>query len=97
MKVEGTTIADLVAFNLHDLTERFDQAHTKANQGKIFISTGDFLFSKRNNKMMQIIEDLFHEGHHDLQHGMCSRKRWEILAKEYGGVHLNNVHHKLPK
>jgi len=81
VKVEGTTIVDLVAFNLHDLSERFDQARTKANQGKIFISTGDWLYSKRNNKMMQIIEDTFTEGHHDLQKGMCSRKRFELAAK----------------
>jgi len=84
VKVSGTTIVDLVAFNLHDLTERFDQARTKANQGKIFISTGDWLISKRNNKMMQIVEDLFVEGRHDLQHGMCSRKRWDLLAEEHG-------------
>jgi len=81
VKVEGTTIVDFVAFNLHDLSERFDQARTKANQGKIFISTGDWLYSKRNNKMMQIVEDTFIEGHHDLQKGMCSRKRFELAAK----------------
>ena len=67
IKIEGKTIVDFVAFNLHDLAERFDQARTKANQGKIFISTGDWLYSKRNNKMMQIVEDTFIEGHHDLR------------------------------
>lgn len=81
VKVEGKTIADFVAFNLHNLSERFDQARTKANQGKIFISTGDWLYSKRNNKMMKIVEDTFIEGHHDLQKGMCSRKRFELAAK----------------
>lgn len=81
IKVEGTTIADFITFNLHDLFERFDQARTKANQGKIFISTGDWLYSKRNNKMMQIVEDTFIEGHHDLQKGMCSRKRFKLAAK----------------
>jgi len=91
VEVEGKTIADFVAFNLHDLCERFDQARTKAIQGKIFISTGDWLYSKRSNKMMQIIEDTFTEGHHDLQKGMCSRKRFEIalnnkiIAETYGG------------
>lgn len=84
LKVEGTSTADLVAFNLHDLIERFDQARTKVNQGKIFISEGDYLYSKRNRKMMLITEDLFKEGHHDLQHGMCSRSRWELLVRNYG-------------
>lgn len=94
VKVEGSTIIDFVAFNLHDILERFDQARTKANQGKIFISTGDWLYSKRNNKMMQIVEDTFLEGHHDLQKGMCSRKRFELAVKQkvlpetYGGKKL---------
>ena len=31
--------------------------------------------------MMTIVEDNFKEGHHDLQEGMCSRKRHELAAK----------------
>jgi uncharacterized protein len=80
LRIAGKTIVDFVAFNLYDLTERFDQARTKTNQVKIFISTGDMLFSKRNNPMLTIIEDTFRDGHHDLQKGMCSRKRFEMVA-----------------
>ena len=79
--IRSMTIIDFVAFNQHDLTERFDQARTKANQQKIFITTGDSLISKLNNKMLTITEDTFNEGHHDLQEGMCSRKRYELAAK----------------
>ena len=39
--VLGESIVDFVVFNLDNLKERFDQARTKANQGKIYISTGD--------------------------------------------------------
>src|SRR5918994_7607541 len=81
LRIAGKSIVDFVAFNLHDLTERFDQARTKTNQVKIFISTGDSLYSKRNNPMLTIIEDTFTEGRHDLQKGMCSRKRFEMVAK----------------
>ena len=81
LRIAGKSIVDLVAFNLHDLSERFDQARTKTNQVKIFISTGDVLFSKRNNPMLTIVEDTFTEGRHDLQKGMCSRKRFEMLAQ----------------
>ncbi len=80
LRVAGKSIVDFVAFNLHDLNERFDQARTKTNQVKIFISTGDTLFSKRNNPMLTIVEDTFTEGRHDLQKGMCSRKRFEMVA-----------------
>jgi uncharacterized protein YcgI (DUF1989 family) len=81
MRIAGKSIVDFVAFNLNDLTERFDQARTKTNQVKIFISTGDVLYSKRNNPMLTIVEDTFKEGRHDLQKGMCSRKRFEMVAK----------------
>ena len=81
IRVAGRSIVDFVAFNLRDLTERFDQARTKTNQVKIFISTGDVLYSKRNIPMMTIVADTFTEGRHDLQKGMCSRKRFEMVAQ----------------
>lgn len=81
LRVAGKSIVDFVAFNLADLSERFDQARTKTNQVKIFISTGDILYSKRNNPMLTIVEDTFTEGRHDLQKGMCSRKRFEMVAR----------------
>lgn len=80
LRIAGTSIVDFVAFNLHDFAERFDQARTKTNQAKIFISTGDILYSKRNNPMLTIVEDTFKEGRHDLQKGMCSRQRFEMVA-----------------
>jgi hypothetical protein len=81
LRVAGKSIIDFVAFNLRELTERFDQARTKTNQVKIFISTGDILYSKRNNPMLTIVADTFTEGRHDLQKGMCSRKRFEMVAE----------------
>ena len=81
LRIVGRSIVDFVAFNLHDLAERFDQARTKTNQVTIFISTGDVLYSKRNNPMLTIVEDTFKEGRHDLQKGMCSRKRFEMVAQ----------------
>jgi uncharacterized protein len=81
LRVAGRSIVDFVAFSLNDLSERFDQARTKTNQVKIFITTGDILFSKRNNQMLSIVEDTFKEGRHDLQKGMCSRKRFEMVAE----------------
>ena len=81
LRITGKSIVDFVAFNLRDLTERFDQARTKTNQVKIFISTGDILYSKRNNPMLTIIEDTFKEGRHDLQKGMCSRTRFQMVAE----------------
>ena len=81
IRIAGRSIVDFVAFNLHDLRERFDQARTKTNQAKVFISIGDKLISKLNNPMLTIVEDTFKEGRHDLQKGMCSRKRFELVAE----------------
>jgi uncharacterized protein len=81
VRITSQTIIDFVCFSRENLRERFDQARTKANQRKVFISIGDSLISKLNNTMMTIIEDTFKEGHHDLQEGMCSRKRHELAAK----------------
>ena len=81
VRITSQTIIDFVCFNRENLRERFDQARTKANQRKVFLSTGDALISKLNNTMMTIVEDTFKEGHHDLQEGMCSRKRHELAAQ----------------
>jgi len=74
IRIYAESIVDLVAFNLDNLRERFDQARTKANQAKIFLTTGDVLYSKFNNVMMTITHDTF-RGKHDLQYGFCSFTR----------------------
>src|SRR6516162_2240630 len=71
VRITFQSIVDFVVFNRDNLQERFDQARTKANQGKIYLSAGDLLLSKLNNPMMSIVEDTF-KGTHDLQYGMCS-------------------------
>ncbi len=72
IRVNAESIVDYVPFNLDNLRERFDQARTKAHNGKIFISTGDKLYTKFANPMMTIVEDTY-KGKHDLQYGMCSK------------------------
>ncbi len=77
IRIEGRTTADIVAFNLHDLRERFDQARTKVLQGKIFVAKGDTLYSKSNNPMLTIIEDSLGSGRHDIEFGMCSASGYD--------------------
>lgn len=81
IRVIAQTVVDLVAFNLDNPRERFDQARTKSNQAKIFLSTGDVLYSKLNRPMLTIVEDNFAEGRHDLQKGTCSRERFRLVAE----------------
>ena len=93
LRITGKSIVDFVAFNLHDLQERFDQARTKTNQVKIFISIGDVLYSKRNNPMLTIVEDTFKEGRHDLQKGMSagSALRWWRRARQKESLRKESI------
>jgi uncharacterized protein YcgI (DUF1989 family) len=85
LRISAESIVDFVVFNLDNLKERFDQARTKVNQGKIYISKNDVLYSKSNNVMMTITEDTY-KGTHDLQYGMCSKSTydtfWRLRDKE---------------
>ena len=89
IRVIGESTADYVLFNLHDVKERFDQARTKVDQGKIYVTTGDVLISKYNNVMQTIVADTY-RGSHDMEKGMCSTsfyKKWgERIFAIYGGV-----------
>jgi uncharacterized protein YcgI (DUF1989 family) len=89
LRVVGESTADFVVFNLRNVKERFDQARTKVDQGKIYVTTGDVLISKFNNVMMTIVEDTY-KGTHDMEKGMCSTsfyKKWGAeIFKIYGDV-----------
>ncbi len=76
IRVIGQSTADFVVFNLKNVNERFDQARTKVDLGKIYVSTGDILISKFNNVMMTIVKDTY-EGTHDMEKGMCSTSFYE--------------------
>ena len=80
IRIAGRQTVDFVAFNLDNLSERFDQARTRVNQMKLFLTTGDYLVSKDNTTMLTIVEDGW-PWTHDLQKGLCSRKRHEMAFR----------------
>jgi len=57
VRVTSQTIIDFVCFNRENLRERFDQARTKANQRKVFISTGDALMELDGRKWRKLGKD----------------------------------------
>lgn len=82
--IEGGQIGDFVVYNANDIRERLSQARTKVNQGKIFLTTGDKLYSKSNNVMLTIVEDT--TGLNDLEYGMCSKWVYDkYKTPEYKG------------
>ncbi len=87
VRVIARTVVDCVVFNLDNLRERFDQARTRCHNGKIFISTGDQLYSKLLNRpMMTIVEDMY-TGRHDLQYGTCSKLGYDKIWEQVRGDH----------
>ena len=89
ISVVGESTADYVVFNLRNVKERFDQARTKVDQGKIYVTTGDVLISKYNNVMQTVVRDTY-RGTHDMEKGMCSTSFYQKWGAEifqiYGGV-----------
>ncbi len=81
---DGGGICDFVIYNANDLRERMSQARTKVVQGKLFVSTGDRVYSKSNSVLMTIVEDSC-PGLIDLEYGMCSKWVFDRLKTEYHG------------
>jgi len=81
VRVSGRTIVDFVVFSRSHLRERFDTSRTRGNQGKLFLTKGDYLISKFNRPMMRIVEDTYTEGTHDLEKGMCSAGGYQLREK----------------
>ena len=76
--VEGEQVADLFCFAKDDIEEYLSSGHTTDYNGKLFLSTGDFLYSNRNNKMFTINTDQV--GRHIMLYAPCSQ---EMFVKSY--------------
>ena len=82
---EGGQSGDLVAYS-EDGTQRLSSGRTMDYGGKIYVSTGDVLWSDRSNPMLTIVSD--DVGRHDLLYSPCSL---EMYRMQYGvtGYHAN--------
>jgi uncharacterized protein len=76
--VEGDQTGDLMAFS-QDGRERLSNGRTFDYGGKIYLSTGDVLWSDRSNPMLTIVEDRV--GRHDFLYSPCSLEMYRI---QYG-------------
>lgn len=66
----GQQVADLVAFNAADTREAISSGRTLDYAGRIYLSTGDTLYSNRSQAMLDIVEDSV--GRHDFLLTPCS-------------------------
>jgi uncharacterized protein YcgI (DUF1989 family) len=76
---EGEQVADLVAFGMHDTDEVISSGRTLDYASKIYLTTGDLLYSNRSSVMLEIAGD--DVGRHDFLLAPCSA---EMFRKLYG-------------
>jgi uncharacterized protein YcgI (DUF1989 family) len=83
--IEGGQTGDLLAYAA-DGSERLSNGRSFDYGGKIYLSTGDVLWSDRSNRMLTIVEDQV--GRHDFLYAPCSI---EMYRMQYGvtGYHPN--------
>lgn len=74
---EGEQVADLLAFSSLDIREAISSGRTFDYASRIYLTTGDPLYSNRSNVMLRIVEDTV--GRHDFLLTPCSREMFRII------------------
>ena len=73
----GEQVADLLAFNREDVRESISAGRTFDYASRIYLTTGDPLYSNRSNIMLRIVED--DVGRHDFLLTPCSKDTFRII------------------
>lgn len=79
---QGEQVADLLAFVRGDTAEVISSGRTLDYASRLFLTTGDPIYSNRSNVMLRIIEDTV--GRHDFLLTPCSADTFRII---YGDEH----------
>lgn len=74
---EGGQVADLLAFAKADIGEVLSAGRTIDYASRIYLTTGDPLYSNRSNVMLDIVAD--DVGRHDFLLTPCSKEMFRIL------------------
>ena len=73
----GQQVADLLAFNRADVREVISSGRTLDYANKIYLTTGDILYSNRSRPMLNIVSD--DVGRHDFLLTPCSKDTFRII------------------
>ena len=74
---QGEQVADLLAYNRDDIVEVISSGRTLDYASRIYLTTGDPLYSNRSNIMLRIVED--DVGRHDFLLTPCSKDTFRII------------------
>lgn len=94
---QGEQVSDMVLFNAEDTREKLSSGKTLDFEESLLISKGNFLWSNRGRKMMEIVEDT--NGRNDFLLAPCSPETFEIMYG-YDGHHpscFENLYTNLAK
>ncbi|SOB87771.1 hypothetical protein SAMN06297144_2907 [Sphingomonas guangdongensis] len=73
----GEQVADLLAYNLADPAEVISSGRTLDYASRIYLTTGDPLYSNRSKVMLEILDDTV--GRHDFLLTPCSKDTFRII------------------
>ena len=73
----GRQVSDMVLFNLQDKREKISAGKSMDFEETILLTTGNYLWSNRSRKMMEIIEDT--NGRNDFLLAPCSPETFQIM------------------
>jgi len=74
---QGGQVADLLAYGRADVGESLSAGRTIDYASRIYLTTGDPLYSNRSNVMLDIVED--EVGRHDFLLTPCSKEMFRII------------------
>jgi uncharacterized protein len=77
---EGEQVSDLIAYNAADKEEYLSSGRSIDYASRIFLTTGDVLYSNRSNPMLTIVKD--DVGRHDFSLTPCSKEMFRIIYKD---------------
>ena len=80
--VEGEQVADLVCFSRQNTQEYLSSGRSIDYNAKLFLTTGDILYSNRSNPMLSIRQDPV--GKHDILFAPCSQEMFELTYQATG-------------
>ena len=90
---QGEQVADLLAFNRGDVREVLSSGRTLDYASRLYLTTGDPLYSNRSNVLLRITEDTV--GRHDFLLTPCSADTFRIIygdASPHRGCFGNLAH-----
>ena len=94
---KGQQVSDMVLFNSEDKREKISSGKTLDFEETILITKGNFIWSNRSQKMMEILEDT--NGRNDFLLAPCSPETFQIMYNnpEYHPSCFENLYTNLEK